>query len=68
MTEATYNFSGKLRDDNRVDHDVGGDSSVTVEAVASATVASRSFSADTVVPGGTLTVTLTATGYGRPVE
>ena len=65
VTEATYNFSGKLRDDNRVDHDVGGDSSVTVEAVASATVASRSFSADTVVPGGTLTVTLTATGYGQ---
>ena len=45
-----------------MDHDVGGDTSVTVQAPPGP--ASRSFSPSPVNPGGTLTVTITASGYG----
>jgi hypothetical protein len=43
-TAGGYDFSGKLRDADRADHDVGGAASVTVEAAAGAASASRSFS------------------------
>ena len=77
MTEDTYTFSGTLRDFDKQDHDVGGESSVTVETAAEPTPsptptpvqgdpsASRSFSAETVEPGGSVTVTITATNYGQ---
>ena len=43
-TAGTHEFSGKLRDADRADHDVGGAASVTVEAAAGAASASRFFS------------------------
>ena len=66
-TAGTYDFSGKLRDADRADHDVGGDTRVTVEAVAvepSSAVATRSFDTASVAAGGEVVVTITATGYG----
>ena len=63
-TAGTYEFSGKLRDADREDHDVGGAASVTVEAVAGAASASRSFSPASVAPDGEVEVTITAAGYG----
>ena len=58
-------FSGVLRDDDRVDHTVGGATSVTVEAAqedpASAT---RSFSPASVDAGDPVVVRIAATGYG----
>ena len=77
MTEDTYTFSGTLRDFERDDHDVGGESDVTVGTAAEPTPsptptpvqgdpsASRSFSAETVEPGGELVVTIEASGYGQ---
>ena len=61
-----YDFAGKLRDADRDDHDVVGASSVTVEGgpVTSGASASRSFDAESVAPGGRVTVTVAATGYG----
>ena len=61
-TPGSYSFSGQLRDSDRVNHDVGGASSVTVEA--SAPSARRGISPRTVAPGGRVTVTITATNYG----
>ena len=68
-TAGDHVFSGTLRDSDRGDHDVGGDSSVTVRTVTttSGASASRSFSPATpatVEPGGEVTVTIEATGYG----
>ena len=64
-TAGDYDFSGKLRDEDRVDSVVGGASSVTVEAAAqSAASATRSFDQDTVAAGGEVMVTIAATGYG----
>ena len=63
--EDVYTFSGSLRDSDRMDTPVGGDSMVTVEAPpvpqASAT---RSFDTDTVAPGGVVVVTIMAANYG----
>ena len=61
-TPGSYTFSGKLRDDNRDDYDVGGASSVTVEADTPS--ASRGISPGTVAPGGRVTVTITSANYG----
>ena len=62
-----YAFSGMLRDSDRVDHTVGGESSVTVETATTAPTpaASRGLSASTVAPGGELVVTITAADYGQ---
>ena len=64
-TAGPHEFSGKLRNSDREDSDVGGDSQVTVEAAAEPSAsASRSFSTASVAPGGEVVVTITATGYG----
>ena len=65
-TADTYQFSGKLRDADRVDHDVGGDSSVTVvaAAVGSSASATRSLPPAPVDAGDPVVVTIVATGYG----
>ena len=56
-------FSGVLRDEDTTEYDIGGASSVTVEAVAGPR-ASRSFSASSVTPDGSLRVTVSARDYG----
>ncbi len=61
--EGSHPFSGTLRDDDKQDHNVGGDSMVTVEADTPS--ASRSFNPATVEPGGRVTVTITANNYGQ---
>ena len=61
----THTFSGMLRDVDRNDHIVGGDSVVTVMAVPGGPRATRSFNPTTVAAGGEVTVTITATGYGE---
>ena len=53
-------FSGELRDDDRTDHDVGGDSSVTVLGPR----ATREFAPTSVRPNRQVVVTITALGYG----
>ena len=64
-TGGTYDFSGELRDDDRTNHDVGGDSSVTVEAATQqAASASRSFDAASVAAGGEVVVMIAAANYG----
>ena len=64
-TAGTHDFAGTLRDADREDSAVGGDSQVTVEAAAEPNAsASRSFSRTSVAPGGELVVTITATSYG----
>ena len=65
-TAGSYSFSGNLRDFERDDYTVGGDSSVTVEAPSTPTPsANRSFNPATVAPGGTVTVTIQAADYGQ---
>ena len=61
-----HSFSGKLRDSDRGDHDVGGESRVTVEGAqgTSQPSAARSFDNNRVAPGGQVTVTIAAAGYG----
>ena len=65
-TADDYDFSGTLRDSDKVDSVVGGASSVTVEAAAQSGggTATRSFDQDTVSAGGEVMVTIAATGYG----
>ena len=59
-----YSFSGTLENFEKTEEvTVGGDSSVTVEAVAGPR-ASRSLSSTAVVPGGQLRVTIRANDYG----
>ena len=60
--ERSHTFSGTLRDSDRMDHDVGGATMVSVEAAAPS--ATRSFDKTTVEPGGSVTVTITAGIYG----
>ena len=60
-------FSGTLRDFDRGNTPVGGDSSVTVEAtqpVGTDPSATRSFDQATVAPGGVVVVTIAAANYG----
>ena len=65
-TAGSYEFSGMLRDSDRGDTSVGGESSVTVEAAAAGTgpSATRSFDKASVALDGEVVVTITATGYG----
>ena len=56
--DGSYSFMGVLRDDQKMEYTVTGDSAVAVGAVAN-----RAFSATTVRPGAGLTVTITAGGY-----
>ena len=58
-----YDFSGVLTDADSTRYDVGGDSGVTVEAVAGPR-ASRSFSPSSVTPGGSLNVRISVADYG----
>ena len=72
--EGPHSFAGVLHDSNKVEQPVGGYSAITVRATpppaptsTPAPVepnASRRFSQSWVLPGGELTVTITATGYG----
>ena len=58
----SHTFQGTLKDDQGVSRSIGGASSVTVQLPPG--LASRSFSASRVSPGGQLKVTITARGYG----
>ncbi len=61
----SHSFSGQLRDGQRNNVDVGGASSVTVQAAqTSGASASRALSSATVAAGAELTVTITASNYG----
>ena len=62
-TPGSYEFKGMLRDFARDDHIVGGATMVTVTAPTPS--ASRSFDSASVAPGGTVTVTITASDYGQ---
>ena len=59
-TAGPHDFSGTLRDSDKVDSVVGGASSVTVSGPR----ATRAFSSTNVRPSGQVTVTITAAGYG----
>ena len=56
--DGSYSFMGVLRDDQKMEYTVTGDSAVAVGVVAN-----RTLSATTVRPGAGLTVTITAGGY-----
>ena len=56
--DGSYSFMGVLRDDQKMEYAVTGDSAVAVGVVAN-----RTLSATTVRPGAGLTVTITAGGY-----
>ena len=58
----TYDFSGQLRDSDRVDRNVGGAASVMVTAgsTTSGARATRSFDTASVAPGGQVEVTIAA--------
>ena len=60
--EDSHTFSGKLRDSDRTDHNVGCPCVVTVEAEEPS--ATRSFDNTSVEPGDNVTVTITAGNYG----
>ena len=60
-----YDFNGFIRDFDRVEAPVGGDSRITVEArAASSASAIRSFSDSTVEPGDEVVVSIDAANYG----
>ncbi len=75
----SYQFSGTLRDFDRMDHEVGGNSSVTVEEAVSQQTptpaptqpapgtpsASRSFDKPSVAQGGDVVVTIDVANYGQ---
>ena len=61
-----HSFTGMLRDDEKMDYDVGGADEVTVEVPAQQVPsATRSFSPSRVAPGGQVVVTITAANYGE---
>ena len=62
-TSGSHNFSGVLVDSDFNRHQIGGASSVTVQATSGAT-ASRSFSPASVAPGAEVVVTISAANYG----
>ena len=67
--EGPHDFSGELRDSDLTNHNVGGDTMVTVEAAApppdEGPSATRSFDKTTVEPGENVTVTIAIDGdYG----
>ena len=59
----SYTFSGVLESEDKSETPVGGSSTVTVNAPPGPS-ATRSFSATSVDPGGTVTVTIRANNYG----
>ena len=59
-TQGSYEFSGKLRDFDRMDHTIGGETTVTAGPYAT-----RSFAPTSVTPGGRVVVTITANNYGQ---
>ena len=63
----SHTFSGTLRDFDRDDTPVGGDSSVTVRASSSGSAAhaSRSFDNPSVAQGGEVVVTIEVANYGQ---
>ncbi len=61
----SYMFSGILRDDQSMDHDVGGDSDVYVAAPEGGPKATRSFPSEYVDPGSNVVVTIEASNYGQ---
>ena len=63
-TAETYTFSGTLTASDGSTATVGGSSSVTVTAPPTGPSATRSFSPSTVARGGTLTVSVSAAGFG----
>ena len=63
-TEGDYSFSGILKDEDRVPHQIGGDSMITVGAVGA--VATRSLPTEPVRVGTQVDVMITARGYGSP--
>ena len=62
-TAGPHSFLGMLRDSDRANHTVGGADTVTVTAPAEPS-ATRNFNPATVVPGGTVTVTIQVANYG----
>jgi hypothetical protein len=60
-----YMFSGVLKNESDVSVEVGGDSSVSVEAATPTHSATRSFSVASVPANGEVEVTITAMGYGQ---
>ena len=61
----THVFSGSLRDENRLDYPVGGETDITVpELGETVPTANRSLPRTTVSPGGSVVVTITASDYG----
>ena len=64
----SYSFSGVLADEDKDERSIGGETTVTITAPPSTPdmepSATRSFSATSVDPGGTLTVTIQANNYG----
>ena len=62
-TPGSHDFEGTLRDSDRNDYPVGGATRVAVTVQEPS--ATRSFSPTSVVPGGTVTVTITAANYGQ---
>ncbi len=72
--EGSHSFAGVLHDSNKVEQPVGGYSAIIVRATPPPAPtstptpvepnASRRFSQSWALPGGELTVTITATGYG----
>ena len=68
-TTGSYRFFGTLSDEESDSYDVGGASSVTVEATAEPTPsATRSFDKTTVEPGGEVVVTIAVANYGQGGE
>ena len=61
----TYMFLGILRDDQTMDHDVGGDTDVYVAAPEGGPKATRSFPSEYVDPGSSVDVTIEAMNYGQ---
>ena len=59
-----YTFSGIVRDSDRDDRDVDG-AMMVMASDMSMPMASREFSAATGMPGDSVTVTITASGYGE---
>jgi hypothetical protein len=66
-TPGPYDFSGTLRDGDRMDHTVGGDTRITVNTPPAQPTpsASRSFDSASVDPEGQVVVTIRASNYGQ---
>ena len=63
-TPDSYEFSGELRDDDGMPHDVGATDIMVSAPSATGPSATRSISPTTVAPGGEVMVTITVANYG----